>query len=380
MSTRRKTLVFGPAYLDRVLKVDRPLVDPSLGGVIDRSAPGRWEDVGGRSDLLIIGLTEGDIRVELPPDWPGPVGKLRVGPAGEGGGPRTVRGDAWHDDLGGMGAGFARALGGTLHLPLGDDADPVNHRILGLLAGAGIDCRPLRVPGRVGEWTLLLTSGEYGDKLPIGFRDPGTFDPIGHTPDEPCDLLVAASMTNRRAAAALAIPSARVRLFAPAMRNMTDTDPKVSAFTKDIDILCCNRTEWETLADREEVAWRVPILSITDGPRGAEVRYTTPTGEAGRLEIPAFPRTHPPRDTNRAGEAFASTFVTSLLDAGWSPDSTPDDLIRLAAVRASAASALVLDRAEFGFPTDGEIERALREGIVQGGPAQSSRSWWAGVK
>ena len=155
-------------------------------------------------------------------------------------------------------------------------------------------------------------------------------------PGEPCDLLVAASMTNRRASAALAHPSAGVRLFAPAMRNMTDLDPGVSSFARDIDILCCNRTEWETLADREEVAWRVSILVVTDGPNGAEVRYTTPTGEAGLLTVPAFPRREPPRDTNRAGEAFASTLVMSLLDAGWSPGTSEDDSIRRAADRASA--------------------------------------------
>ncbi len=356
--------MFGPAYLDRVLKVDRPLVDPAIGGVIDRSAPGRWEEGHARPDLLITGLAEGEIQVEPPADWPGRLGTIRVGSEGGDGSCRTVVGVAWHDDLGGMGAGFAKAFGGTLHLPLGDDEDPINHRILRLLDDAGIKCRPIHIPDRLGEWTLLVTSGEFGDKLPIGFRDPGTTDPTGRIAEEPCDLLVAASMTNRRAASALARPGARVRLFAPAMRNMTDAEPKVSAFARDVDILCCNRAEWEALADREEVAWRVPILAITDGPRGAEVRYTTPTGEAGRLEIPAFPRTHPPKDTNRAGEAFASTLVTSILDAGWSPDSTPDAMIRLAAERASAASAQVLDRVEFGFPTDPEIERALREGIV----------------
>ena len=278
--------------------------------------------------------------------------------------PREVRGVAWHDDLGGMGAGFARAFGGTLHLLLGDESAPIPRRVLDLLDASGIDHRATRVAGRIGEWTLLLTSGEHCDKLPIGFRDPGPGDPIIGTGDEPCDLLVAASMTNRRASAALAHPSAGVRLFAPAMRNMTDVEPRVSSFARDIDVLCCNRTEWEALADREEVAWRVSLLAVTDGPRGAEIRYTSPTGDAGLLAIPAFPRREPPRDTNRAGEAFASTLVTTLLDAGWSPGTASDDLIRRAAERASAASALVLDRLDFGFPTDGEINEAIRAGIV----------------
>jgi sugar/nucleoside kinase (ribokinase family) len=171
-------------------------------------------------------------------------------------------------------------------------------------------------------------------------------------------------MTNTRAASALKRTDARVRLFAPAMRNMADVDPKVSQFARQIDILCCNRGEWEAIDDREEVAFRLAILAVTDGPDGAEVRYTTPTGDAGRLEVPAFPRRRPPRDTNRAGEAFASTLVATLLDAGWEPGPAPDDLVRLAATRASAAAALVLDRVDFGFPEAEEIDDAVREGRV----------------
>ena len=261
-----------------------------------------------------------------------------------------------------MGAGFARALGGTLHVLLGDEAGPIPRQVLDLLDEAGVAHRATCVPGRRGEWTLLITSGEHGDKLPIGFRD--RVDAILESDDEPYDLLFVASMTNRRASAALAHPSAAVRLFAPAMRNMTDVAPRVSSFAKEIDVLCCNRGEWESLADREEVAWRLSILAVTDGPHGAEIRYTTPTGDAGLLTIPAFPRREPPKDTNRAGEAFASTLVTTLLDAGWSPGTTADDLIRRAAERASAASALVLDRLDFGFPTAEEIDRALVAGVV----------------
>jgi ribokinase len=359
--TPRKTLVFGPAYVDRVLKVDRPLVE---NGVIDRSVNGRWDvDSGPDGALRIAGLSEGDVRIEPPAEWPGPTGTVIVGDASAGHPAREVRGIAWHDDLGGMGAGFARAFGGTLHLLLGDESEPIGRRVIELLDGLGIAHKATHIPGRIGEWTLLITSGEFGDKLPIGFRDPGNNDArIDRV--EPCDLLVAASMTNRRAAAVLSGVEAHVRLFAPAMRNATDTEPKVSAFAGDIDILCCNRVEWESIADREEVAWRVSILAVTDGPRGAEIRYTTPTGDAGRLEISAFPRREPPKDTNRAGEAFASTLVTTLLDGGWSPGVTEEGLIRSAAVRASAAAALELDRVDFGFPTPEEVDRALRDGIV----------------
>ncbi len=365
MSTPRKTIVFGPAYLDRVVRVDGPMIDPAIGGVIDRSVMGRSvPSCGeGKPSIGIIGLPEGLIHVALPDDWPGPFEVVTVGPCGPSGSTRLLRCLDWHDDLGGMGAGFAKALGGTLNLVIGDGSDPTNERIIDLLQTADIEVEPLIVPGRACEWTLLITSGAFGDKLPIGFRAPVATVPY-RIDDEPVDLLVAASMTNARVDLALRSRNARVRLFAPAMRNMTDRAPSVSRIAQNVDILCCNRAEWESLDDREEVAWRVSILSVTDGPNGAEIRYTTPTGDAGQLVIPAFPRRHPPRDTNRAGEAFASTLVTTLLDAGWSPGVTSDDMIRVAAARASAASALVLDRLDFGFPSDSEIDRAVMAGIV----------------
>ena len=102
------------------------------------------------------------------------------------------------------------------------------------------------------------------------------------------------------------------------------------------------------------------------GPRGSTVRFTTPAGDAGILRIPAFPRERPPRDTNRAGEAYAATLISTLLDQGWYAASgvVEEGLIRLAGERASAAAALVLDRVDFGFPSPAEIDAALDAGRV----------------
>ena len=362
MSTPRPTVVYGPAYLDRVVRVDRPLIDPEVGGVVDRSAAGRWAGPETPGTITVVGLPTGAIAIAVPPDWPGRSGRLEVDGGGFDGTPRRVVGLDWRDDLGGMGAGFARAFGGTLVRVAADRDDPIDARVAGLLRDAGIATVATHVPGRSGEWTLLVSGGSTGDKLPIGFRDPGPVPPP--TAIGPVDLLVAASMTNARAADALALPGARVRMFAPAIRNATDLSPRVSDFARHVDILCCNRAEWEAIDDREEVAWRVSILAITDGPRGASIRSTTPTGEPGRLDIPAFPRSRPIRDTNRAGEAFASTLVATLLDAGWSPGVTDESLLRSAATRASAAAAIVLDRVDFGFPTAAEIDRAVAAGVA----------------
>ena len=101
---------------------------------------------------------------------------------------------------------------------------------------------------------------------------------------------------------------------------------------------------------------------MTDGPAGSTVWFTTPSHEPRRIHVPAFPRDHPPRDTNRAGESFASTFLATLLEHGWAGSSTvvEESLIQKAAERASAAAALQLDHLDFGFDRAEEIDAALR--------------------
>jgi ribokinase len=363
----RRVQVFGPAYLDRVLRIDRPLLAPALSPPLDQSVDGSWEFGSG---LRLIDPDGKTVEIEPPLGWPGPWGAVRLsrpfpGIDDSASWPRLVRGLQWHDDLGGMGAGFASALEGELISVLGPEDDPTSRAVADRLALARIVHRPIRIAGHSADWTLLITSAEFGDKLPIGFR--GCHAALAGLPAGivgASDLRVVASLPNRLAAEALREPGATVRFFAPAMRNMLDREPPISGFARSIDVLACNRQEWENLADREEVAWRVSILAITSGPRGSVVRFTTPEGEAGRVEVSAFPRAHPPRDTNRAGEAYAATLLRCLLDRGWEPGVAAPELVRTAAERASAAAALVLDRADFGFPTPDEIDAALREGRI----------------
>jgi sugar/nucleoside kinase (ribokinase family) len=362
--------VFGPAYLDRVLKVDGQLVDPALGPPIDQSVDGDLE-IGDGTGLVLADSSGFSIDITAPDNWPGPFGKVAVnGRLGVGAiGRHSVRGLSWHDDLGGMGAGYAAALRGTLWSALGANDDATSGAIIDLLAQYGIDHRPIRLANHAADWTLLVTSAEHADKLAIGFRGCHAAVETGSLENPvsvPCDLRIAAALPNRLAAFVLCAPGARCRFFAPSMRNMLDREHPVSAFASSIDVLSCNRREWETLADREEVAWRVSILVVTEGPAGSSVRFTTPQGEPGIVRLPAFPRSRPPRDTNRAGESFAACLVKTLLSEGWNPASAVADecLMRHAMPRASAAAALVLDRVEFGFPDDGEIEAALRDGKV----------------
>jgi sugar/nucleoside kinase (ribokinase family) len=268
-----------------------------------------------------------------------------------------------------MGAGFASAFGGVLHSTLGPEDDPMSRAVAERLERFGIVHRPIRMVGKTADWTLLVTSGAFGDKLPIGFRGcHASLSPPLSGMDAPCDLRVVAALPNPLAEPLLRAPGAEVRFFAPSMRNVIDRTRPVSRFADAIDVLSCNRHEWESLEDREQVAWQVSLLAITDGSRGSRVQFTTETGEPGWVEIPAFPREEPPRDTNRAGEAYAATLLSTLLDEGWRPGVTSESLVKHAAERASAAAALVLDRVAFGFPTPAEVDDVLRQGKVGSEP------------
>ncbi len=272
---------------------------------------------------------------------------------------------SWHDDLGGMGAGYAAALGGELHSALGPEDDPASRAVADLLARSGIAHRPIRVPDRPADWTLLITSAEHGDKLPIGFR--GCHAALGSLADRagaPCDLRVVAALPNRLAAEVLRAPGAGVRFFAPAMRNMLDREVPIVSFAE---------------IDRR-AQLQPPRVGISGRPRGGGLAprragdHRRALGEPGavhdaggrpgpgaRRRVPAVA---PPRDTNRAGEAYAAALVATLLDHGWTSGVVEEPLARLAAERASAAAALVLDRGDFGFPDPSEIDAALRAGRV----------------
>lgn len=363
-----RVLVYGPAYLDRVLRVEGPLVGPDGGGPLDRSVQARSLAPGGPT--LILEDSEGStLEIRPPSEWPGPSGTLRLGSpmTTPGGWRREVHGREWLDDLGGMGAGFAKAFGGVLVSALGDSEDPMTARIRSLLSGCGIDSRPVAVPGRQADWTLLVTSGPSGDKLPVGFRgchSAITWLPVPRDLGFKPELVVAAGLSNALVEPRLREARGSVRLWAPSLRSLEDSEFPPSRLAGAVDVMTCNREEWAVLADPrplEELVW---VRSVSDGPRGASVYFRAPDGSAQEVKIPAFPRDRPPSDTNRAGEAFASTLVRTLLDSGWRPGPADPELVRRAAIRASAASALVIGMERFGFPTSDEVDRAVERGRV----------------
>src|SRR5262249_29669794 len=141
------------------------------------------------------------LSIELPPDWPGPRGTIRLlGPIRPGlSGRRRVRALSWSEDLGGMGAGYAAALGGVLHSALGPEDDPTSRATDERIRRYGVAHRPIRVPDRPADWTLLISSGEHGDKLPIGFRGCHAVlevPELSRHAAEDTDLLVVAALPN----------------------------------------------------------------------------------------------------------------------------------------------------------------------------------------
>ena len=370
MTPAGSILVFGPAYLDRVLRVDRPLLDPALGWPpLDRSVDGRWVAAEPADSIRLVDPAGAAILVSPPDGWPALTGTIalarrladRAEPVPV---PRRVRGVAWVEDLGGMGAGFAASLGGTLISALGAEGDPTSRAIVARLDRAGIAHEPTRLATQSADWTLLISSGAHGDKLPIGFRGcHAAWTDLARWADRPSQVRVAAALPNPLVRAALGGP-ARLRACFPNSRNMLDGAEPITQWVDRVDFLSCNRGEWADLGAGAALLDGVPIVAVTDGPRGATVRFRSAAGGRGEIHVPAFRRTTPILDTNRAGEAFASTMLATLVATGWTPGPVAPDLVRRAAWRGSAAAALVLGRADFGFATPGAIDAAVERGAV----------------
>jgi ribokinase len=266
-----------------------------------------------------------------------------------------------------MGAGFAAALRGTLTSALGPQHDPISDSISTLLQSYQISHNPARIPDRAADWTLLVTSGPHGDKLAVGFRgchaalSPATLAQVDLDPQ--LDLLVVAGLSTAQSLSLLTRAAPRtLRLLAPSIRTLRDLVPPLSDLAPHLDLLSCNHAEWTAIPPDTQARLRalIPLIAVTLGPRGARLLL----GDQ-QLEIPAFPRTHPPRDTNRAGEAFASTLIARLWLSGWRRGQPlrPGPL-RSAAQAATAAAALVLDLDRFGFPTPADIDSALDRGFI----------------
>lgn len=350
----RRILVFGPAYLDVVVEIDRPLV---AGTLLDQSLPARdsvpREDArivltGDNDDCLVFPLSADAAPYAADYTLAEPV-LARVGHAA------AVTGEfpVTHcvAQPGGMGAGYALALGGLLCAPFGEGEgeefatpDAVGLELMVSLMLQGVPVFPRLIAGCPSDTSLVIISPQ-GDKLAVGVRRtmtrwrPAEADRVLV---EQVDGLVFCGAPNAFVAEVLSWGVAAPVMCAPALRNVLDMETPLASLAGGIDYLTLNALEWAHLAGREQVRARVPLISVTDGPRGSRLFL----GDREIL-IPAV-RVDGPVNANRAGETYGATIFSLLLDAFPGPI-TPDQA-EMAGQRASERAAAQLSMAGFGFP------------------------------
>jgi hypothetical protein len=301
-----RVFVYGPAYLDVVVETPLPLA----GVLLDQSVPavsalprddGRLVVVGPTGDALTF-PDAGDAALTVTLAEP-ILARLHGVET-----PETVTGiypvAAVRTQLGGMGAGYALALDGTLRCPLGDDA--VGRAVQTQLADAGVALAPCRVDCPSDSSLVILSA--RGDKLAIGVRRAMVEwtivdDDTALLAD--ADALVCCGAPNALVAALRAHRPGVPVLCAPAMRNVSDPDVPLASLDG-ISVLTLNALEWAHLADRDALRARVPVIAVTDGPRGSTLYV-----DGAAIAIPAEPRTTP-ANTNRAGETYGATLFSVL--------------------------------------------------------------------
>ena len=181
----------------------------------------------------------------------------------------------------------------------------------------------------------------------------------------PCDLRVVASLPNPLAARVLGAPGARAASSLRRCATCSTAIVPLSSFVR-VD----RRPELQPPGVGDARRPRGSRLASFHPDRDRRARRAArcatrqPAERHSKCTFRFSPPT-PPRDTNRAGESYAATLLSTLLDHGWDAASgvVDDGLIRKAALRAAAAAALELDLVDFGFPADAEIDAALVAGL-----------------
>lgn len=352
--TRNRPLIFGPAYVDVVLTLDCPLL--AGGPVLDQSLPAARLTPRGDGVLVVVGPTGDRLTCLLPSEQAEfavtcelcePVlARTRADRIVTGNYPveRAVR------QLGGMGAGYAKALDALLRMPLGSAGgvpDAVGREVLALLAAHAIPSVPALLPDCAGDTSILLQSHQ-GDKLAIGVRQAMTRWQVSakdHALAAATGALVFCGAPNALMTAVLEQAPDIPVMCAPALRNVCDRSTPLAGLASMIDYLTLNTLEWSQLADRERLRREVPVITVTEGARGSRILL----GDR-EIRIPAA-SFDGPADTNRAGETYGAAFFRALRAS--CPD-FPRDITAEAAERAghcaAAQAAKQLALREFGFP------------------------------
>ncbi|HEY3417826.1 MAG TPA: PfkB family carbohydrate kinase [Armatimonadota bacterium] len=359
MKSASPILVYGPAYLDLVLEIDRPLL---LGTLLDQSLPAAHITHAEGETLQVLGPTGDRLAFHLPPGCGDaatyhlsePVLARLQGEGTE----QIITGEypavCVRRQLGGMGAGYAMALHGLLRSPIGlqrGRPEAVGAQVLEEFARYGIRHQPCLLPDCPSDTSLIILSAR-GDKLAIGLRQAmvrwrATDDDRALAAQ--ADAFVFCGAPNALMAEVLCHGSTAPVMCAPAMRNVVDTEVPLAGLASRIHYLTLNALEWAHLAGKERLRELVPVISVTDGPRGSRVFFS-----GDELAITAIPRTQP-ANTNRAGETYGATFFRTLLRECpdfMRPGKMPASLVELAAQLATVQAARQLDLEGFAFPPE----------------------------
>ncbi len=353
-----KTVIFGPAYLDTVVKINGKII-AELSAPLDQSLPVISIMPDDSRRVRIVSDIGDDVIIPLA-DYSACVSgeyRLREGILSRRCGDNcppvkiTLTADACFQQLGGMGAGYAKSLGGTLRMPLGDDS--LGENLREMLANCGIVSSPAILPGHTSDSTLLIQS-HTGDKLAAGYRDA-----LLHWQPDEDDFKLAKmaeniifcgglnSFTGKILSADINVPV----MCAPSMRNIDDTAFPLADFAAKIDYLTMNALEWSHLKRQDEIINNIPLITITDGARGCDIYLY-----GKEYFYPALP--HPgPVDTNRAGETYAATIWKAVLAfcPAFPREKIPESLLARIANIAAKQAHRQLDITNFAFPDDDRI-------------------------
>jgi len=358
MPDNRPGLVFGPAYLDLVVETDRPLA-PDL---LDQSVPAARLLPRDDSVLELRGPTGDRLQFHLPTEAASlaatyelcePIlARLRGMATRE-----TVNGDLSVSrvlrQLGGMGAGYAKALGGILRVPFGGTPahpDQTAMVVLQLLRELRIHAEPVFLPDSTSDSSLIVLSPR-GDKLAVGVRAAMVRWQANAADREliaRASAVVFCGAPNALLTELLPATPEIPIMCAPAMRNIADTACPLADLAGRLHYLTLNALEWEHLAGKERLLRATPIITVTDGPHGSRIYVR---GE--ELFVPAVPH-NGLTDVNRAGETYGASVFKVLRQA--CPQFFHDGLTLALAKRAGQYAARQAERqlglTAFEFPPD----------------------------
>ena len=362
-------LVYGPAYLDIVMRVGQPLVR-SGHAPLDKSVDGIFCKNGKHQNELEIQDPSGNLLILSGLNClKHPTGRLELSHSVLDSRAMSVAVIEVVEELGGMGAGYAAVLEGRLVSALGSNHDLPRTMIESGLKRLGIEYSPVIIEGKPTDWTLIVSSGPHGDKHPVGSR--GCHSELSASVMHQhgnWELVVAASLKNELLFGVLESHPDSLRVLVPAMRNCRDQQFPLRNLVGLADFISLNEHEWQELTPLDRSAWweSKAILCVTRGPDGADIYWTDRSGIRQNFYQPVFPRSVPVVDTNRAGEAFASFLIQSLMTQGWSKTemNITSEMVQRASLAGSAAAGLTIQLPNFGFPSAQEVARVLQTGVI----------------